>query len=482
MAGRKWRGIRPGAKRLNVYNEGGLVYIFDQGSLPALAASGADFQSGFADEESEVDPTLRKLAREGLFLAYELQQDDPVAVEVVVGPPLTTKELAVGRWHKPQRAFLRLPSGKLVVHTPNTLPIHDKPTDKPGRATVPPGNYVATLYRIDWDELRNDGIVIDDEETGEERLWEGPEEVIVLTPAADAKPVRGARSYLRFPQKSTSVWKGKYEISGQTLRGKAMFPYWWEDFFVNIDRPAAAALGLAPGTSFRVEVADFTIDAVYAGEALPQDMIYNAWAKPLAGDRPEFGVAYRPTNDEENSHSLHVLRVVAARPFPTHERWMPATVTVLPEHHPVAAAPNWTPISVVPQDTLPADARVIKPTKQLASGSGGGNHPFRSANGFIMRQEELARLWDLLPKPAAPDVDFHREVVVVVTAEKKGIQGVFLAEKTLVLRGARLAGYMDVAAQFAKKHVEGYAYRVVAFEREGIKSLDSHPVALGWQG
>jgi hypothetical protein len=345
MAGRKWRGIRPGAKLLDVYNEGLLVYVFDQANLLALTASGADFQDGFSEEESEVDPKLRELARDGLFLAYELDQDDGVAVEVVVGPPLTKKELAVGRWHKPQRAFLRLPSGKLRVHTPNTLPIHEDPTDKPGRAAVPPGEYVVTLYRIDWDELRNDGIVTDDEDEEEERCWEGPQEVIVLTPAANAKPIRGAKSYLRFPQKSTAVWKGKYEIGGKTFRGKAMFPFWWENFFVNIDRPAAKALGLAPGMSFRVEVADFVIDAVYVGEAKPLEMMHTAWAKPLAGDQPEFGVAYRPTHDQDGLHALNVLRVVSTRPFRIHERWIPATVTLLPERYeiPPKSPPGPTP-------------------------------------------------------------------------------------------------------------------------------------------
>jgi hypothetical protein len=339
MAGRKWRGIRPGAKRLDVYNEGLLVYLFDQDNLPALTASGADFEGGFDDEESEVDPKLRLLAKEGLFLAYELDQDDEVAVEVVVGPPLTKKGLAVGRWHKPQRAFLRLPSGKLRVHTPNTLPIHEDPTDKPGRATVPPGDYVVTLYRLDWDELRNDRIVTDDEDGEEGQNWQGPQEVIVLTPKAEAKRVRGAKSYLRFPQKSAAIWKGKYKLRGTTFRGKAMFPSWWEDFFVNLDRPAAEALGLVPGASFRVEVADFVIDAVYAGEAEPADILDTRWAKPLAGDRPEFGVAYRPTDDQDSSHALQVFRVVGTRPFHIHQRWMPAAVTLLPERYEIPKRP-----------------------------------------------------------------------------------------------------------------------------------------------
>ena len=113
-----------------------------------------------------------------------------------------------------------------------------------------------------------------------------------------------------------------------------MFPFWWEEFFVNIDVPAAEALGLAPGVSFRVEVADFVIDAIYFGEANPHQHGGTAWAKPLAGGRPEFGVAYRPQDTPgESAYLLHVWRVVAARPFPIHERWIPARVTLLPERY-----------------------------------------------------------------------------------------------------------------------------------------------------
>src|SRR5262249_16122435 len=154
---------------------------------------------------------------------------------------------------KPQKAFLKLPSGQLQVHTPNTLPIHDDPTDPPGSATVPPGDYVVTLYRVHWDDLQNDGLTSSGEDGTPQKLWHGPQEGIALTPAADAKPPRGIKSYLRFPQPDSAVWKGKYEIDSTAFRGLAMTQYWWDNLHVNVDRAAQAAIGLEPGMTFRLE-------------------------------------------------------------------------------------------------------------------------------------------------------------------------------------------------------------------------------------
>ena len=198
-AGEEWLCIRPGAQRLDVYNEALLVYLFDEAHLQTLKDSGADFRQGFPEEESDVDKNLRKLTKAGLYVAYELLQDDGVTVEVVVGPALTRKELAVSRWLKPQKAFLKLPSGTLRVDSANTLPIHEgDQEDESGIATVPPGDYILTLYRVDWNELQHDELISDDSP------WQGPQEVIVLTPIGDARPVRN-KSMLRYPQSVKNI-------------------------------------------------------------------------------------------------------------------------------------------------------------------------------------------------------------------------------------------------------------------------------------
>src|SRR5262245_11626640 len=109
--------IRAAARRVEVYNEGLCVYLHDEGHQPRLRemiASGKYGQAGagntFYDNLSEPEFGMA-VAKKRLALAYELQQDDEVAVEVAVGPPLTTKELAVARWLPPQRAKLDLPTG-----------------------------------------------------------------------------------------------------------------------------------------------------------------------------------------------------------------------------------------------------------------------------------------------------------------------------------------------------------------------------------
>jgi len=330
MTDSAWLGIRPGAYRLDVYNEATLVYLFDEAHLELLKQSGADFQGGFSEEEAEVDERLRRLARDGLYVAYELQQDDEVAVEVVVGPPLTRKELTVARWLKPQRAFLKLPSGKLRIDTANTLPIHDEEQeDRPGIVVVPPGDYVLTLYRIDWTEMKNDGLVADG------RPWHGPEEVIVLTPSLDSRSVRN-KSFLRYPKPANDIWQGRYEIAGNKFYGLAMTQYWWDNINVNIDRAAADKLGLRPGMSFCLEVADFVFEVVHFGEADTTQIVspqWERWAKSLAGNRKEFGVSYRFRGISEFDHFLTFPRIVSTKAFPIHARWMPATATLLPEQH-----------------------------------------------------------------------------------------------------------------------------------------------------
>ena len=108
-----------------------------------------------------------------------------------------------------------------------------------------------------------------------------------------------------------------------------MVTYWWSNFWINVDRAAEEALGLTPGLSFRVELDDFAFDVVYAGEARPEDMQDTGWVSELAGNSPEFCVAYRPLNHPDGPHALNIVRVVSTRPFPIHERWMPASLTLL---------------------------------------------------------------------------------------------------------------------------------------------------------
>lgn len=92
-------------------------------------------------------------------------------------------------------------------------------------------------------------------------------------------------------------------------------------------------LGLQPGMSFRLEMHTFVFDVIYYGDAETQQMLYSEWAKPLAAERPEFGVAYRLIGIPQSDHYLTFPRVVSTKAFPIHQRWMPAIVTLLPERY-----------------------------------------------------------------------------------------------------------------------------------------------------
>jgi hypothetical protein len=332
MANIGWSGIRPGSSLVSVYNEALLVYLWDESHLNTLVASEADFEAGYADDDAEVDKSLKKLAKDGVLVAYELFQDDAIAVEIVVGPPLTKKELATARWHKPQTARLSLPSGVFRIDSANTLPMNESDeTEDPGRVTVPAGEYALSLYRMNWDELEADGLWTEGDD------WTGPHEVIVLTPAAEAKPIKGAKPLLRLSR--TASWLGRYKIDGTQFQGKAIAHVARDFCLVNIDRSAAVQLGLNVGSLFRLEVEGLALEAVYVGDADPMTVPYS-WIYPFRGDRKEFGAAFRPTHDVESGNAVCIRRAIAAVDFPVLKKWIPATVTILPDRLSVPGAPS----------------------------------------------------------------------------------------------------------------------------------------------
>ena len=331
-----WPGIRAGSSLVEVYNEALLVFLFDESHLKEILESGADLETGYADKDADVDKGLKKLAKDGSLLAYELVQDDAVVIEVIVGPPLTKKELAVGRWLKPQTGFLRLPGGVLRIDTANTLPIGgDEPDEdeEPGRVTIPPGNYSLTLYRLDSDKVEADKLLSEDNE------WKGPQEVLLLTLSPDGQPAKSAKPLLRIPSLSTTAsWLRKYSIADGVFAGKA---FAWSDqdsCSVNIDLSAAEQLGISVGVCLRIEVGDLAIEAVYIGEK-SSTFQQRKWAKAVSGDRSEFGLIFRPVEDEVSRHSLFVERIIATDDFPKLKKWIGATVTVLTERFEVPIAP-----------------------------------------------------------------------------------------------------------------------------------------------
>jgi hypothetical protein len=183
--------IRPGAIPVHIYNEGLVVFLYDEANEARIRDADPEIIWG-SDPEAFEEPATQELLASGVLLFYGLHGDGGVDVEVVVGAPLTKEELSSGTWDPPETGYLSLPSGRLCVHSYNTLPMGDNDDDPPDEGAVvevPPGTYRVTLYRKDWDEMENAGMMIFDQaqEAGIDVYGQGRvDEVIVLSPAPKA--------------------------------------------------------------------------------------------------------------------------------------------------------------------------------------------------------------------------------------------------------------------------------------------------------
>ncbi len=180
--------IRKGAIPVHIYNEGLVVFLYDEANQERIRDADPEIIWG-ADPEAFEEPATQELLVSGNLLFYGLHGDGGVDLEVVVGAPLVEKELSGGTWYPPETGYLSLPSGRLCVHSYNTLPMGDNDDDPPDEGAVvevPPGTYRVTLYRKDWDQMEEAGTVSFDEaqEAGIDVYGQGRvDEVIVLTPA-----------------------------------------------------------------------------------------------------------------------------------------------------------------------------------------------------------------------------------------------------------------------------------------------------------
>ncbi|MCL5278990.1 MAG: hypothetical protein M1376_03675 [Planctomycetes bacterium] len=180
--------IRQGAIPVHIYNEGLVVFLYDEASEERIRDADPEIIWGASPEAFE-DRATQELLASGELLIYGLHGDGGVDVEVVVGAPLLEKELSWGKWYPPETGYLSLPSGRLCVHSYNTLPMGDNDDDPPDEGAivqVPPGTYRVILYRKDWDRMEEAGTVSFDEaqEAGIDVYGQGRvDEVILLTPA-----------------------------------------------------------------------------------------------------------------------------------------------------------------------------------------------------------------------------------------------------------------------------------------------------------
>ncbi|CAN5155227.1 hypothetical protein BH10PLA2_BH10PLA2_14310 [soil metagenome] len=322
--------LRPCGRCFEVYNEGLCVYLHDAGNTEKLAKlikKHGEEGNVFYDN-LEVAAFAKAVKRQNLALAYELFQDDEIFVEVHVGEPLTEAELAVARWLSPQRAMLDLPTGKLRIDTPNTMPLDPEDhEDEAAIVDVPPGEYVLTLYRVDWKACEVDEV-----------KYEGPQEILVLTRAEDAEPVPKTAVILEYPTEPEETgWEGNYKIAAPKFTCQVNFWDYWEWIRLNLEPKAISQLGLKCGSVLRLHAAGSSFDLIFIDDMSADD--YRARVGGRGGfekqfaDRPEVGLGGWLEFGGRKVLAFFRFKSTKAVPIKFHETWKDASGEVLSESY-----------------------------------------------------------------------------------------------------------------------------------------------------
>lgn len=259
--------VREGSTVLRVYNDGLTGFLYDRKNEAAIRRSRAALLHGIGRSVYDDAKSMRLLAS-GMLLLFGLPQDDSLAVEVVVGAPLSEAERAHGPWQDAGPAWIDLPGGTLCLHSYNSLPMgeNDGPTDSPGASLkVPAGRYEARWYRKHLRAL------------GESRdeLFEAAgvdaetlvTDVLVLTPMApDAPP----------PSPHNVLFGDCIDFDDPALRPRRVVDGVWSGrvgdapapgtIAIDLTEDDADALGLRCGDRLIVTAGDVELPVFYFGE------------------------------------------------------------------------------------------------------------------------------------------------------------------------------------------------------------------------
>ncbi|HYP27623.1 MAG TPA: hypothetical protein VE262_12975 [Blastocatellia bacterium] len=311
------RRLRGDAQMAKVFNSGLEVWLYDASHRDALKSSGA-FETDADDALFE--QKMKAFVKEGLIMAYQIMQDDSLRIAVAVGEPLNRKELASARWLKPQKAFLRLPSGRLVIESNDALTLRrETPTDPGSELALPPGDYLATLYRIDWDALEAD-----------ELPWTGPNEFITLTPGAKAGPVRGQPALL--PWEPRGPGKATWSVVENSYDGSALFYDDETAMCVALDPAGAEQLGMKDGSMSVVSVPalDFECVLVFVAGDTHKGEFYNRMER-VRPSREYAGRQWAHCWFHPQAETLFCMRRLSKTRVPKKQQnvWHPATMCVV---------------------------------------------------------------------------------------------------------------------------------------------------------
>jgi hypothetical protein len=251
----------PARHSVRLDNSGLLVFLRDPAHDASLNDAPPSVLSHFTGPLDANDQALLVLPS-GTLVAYELAQDDPVDVEIVVGQPLSPKQ-QTGKYNEPERTSLRVTSGTLRIETYDSLSVGPNRGDGDGHSIeVKPGEYVLSLYR----------------RTVAPAKGKSRGDLIVLTPSAKAAPLASPKALLLLPRPEIL---DVGDVSATEFRGHVL------DTFVgggaialSMRREHATKLGLSRGQRLDLTLAAGTRHAVFLGPLAPQDK----WSALILGE------------------------------------------------------------------------------------------------------------------------------------------------------------------------------------------------------
>ncbi len=436
--------FRPDSQRVEVYNEGLCVYLHDPANAAAILKANPPSLLSYSDLEPNKDKALKKLVEAGLIVTYTLRQDDSIRVDVNVGPPLEKTEIKkIGvPLMKPAQTIISLPSGVLRIDTPNSFRLgpdaqayaeeyekkHGRPPkdgdlkafgleEASGDVRVPPGDYVLTLYRVDFEKMsdREDESV--DGEEGESE-YDGPGEFIVLTPAKKIERPKKIPCVLEYgagyPRiaglRGSKVDNGVF--IGNVLSGG----------IVNFNWKHAARLELRRGQKLDITHDGNAYEAIYLGGVEPRgnhelfSFLYPDELKKLFSQRPGLLTA---AVHEESVLKTPLLWLQALEPGKTITAEKGSAIRIAPNKEFLLPAP---PAGPIPQGEVDGDTLC---GQVLAWGARGvelscGAKQLRQLTGgktaeFLLRVGKTSIPLMLLPKPE----DRHRPYHIVGSLKSK---------------------------------------------------------------
>ena len=210
------------------------------------------------------------------LVAYEQEEEEDLICEVVVGNSLTGKER---RGHEVVEAAegLSFPSQR-PGSCSKSLALAElaggEPMEEGAVVSVPSGDYLLTLWRVDR---------VDEDEEEEVAL----REVIVLTPVAEAKVPKRWRPYLSWEQ-AAGVPRFRMPpsaISDDTFTGHVFAYHSW--ILSDCSPQVLRKLGVRFGQRLELEVGSLRLSAIYAATLSNTAMLNYFQLHPQLGEAPD---------------------------------------------------------------------------------------------------------------------------------------------------------------------------------------------------